>query len=117
MVAIMDGPAGIPAAFRIAGFTTMMYDIVTNVVIPATTSRPKVVPDDLRENNFVTLGTAKDTFSVSPTPNELTMDCVLTCSRGRPNILRKRAPQHERPSPRSLQGPGADRHRWYGGSL
>ena len=68
MVAIIEGPAGIPAAFKIAGFTTMMYDIVTNVVMPATTSRPKVVPEDCSENKSFTLGT-KDTVWVLKTTN------------------------------------------------
>src|SRR5579859_3822325 len=44
MVATIAGWAGMPAAARIAGFTTMMYDMVTNVVIPATASRASVVP-------------------------------------------------------------------------
>src|SRR6266481_7345335 len=69
MVAIMDGPAGIPAAFRIAGFTTMMYDIVTNVVIPATTSRLKVVPAGAREKRSFTLGIAKNTLWTLFSPN------------------------------------------------
>ena len=43
IVATIEGSAGIPAALRMAGFTTMMYDIVTNVVIPAMISRPTVV--------------------------------------------------------------------------
>src|SRR5215467_12665411 len=57
MVAIIEGRAGIPAAFRIAGFTTMMYDIVTKVVRPATASRPRVVPEDCSEKKSFTLGT------------------------------------------------------------
>src|SRR5215469_15815114 len=69
MVAIIDGPAGIPAALRIAGFTTMMYDIVTKVVTPATTSRPSVVPEDSREKKSFTLGTAKNTLSGLPPTN------------------------------------------------
>src|SRR5215469_2307537 len=56
MVAIIEGPAGIPAALRIAGFTTMMYDIVTNMVTPATASRPRVVPEDRSEKKSFTLG-------------------------------------------------------------
>ena len=43
IVATIEGSAGIPAALRMAGFTTMMYDIVTKVVIPPMTSRPIVV--------------------------------------------------------------------------
>ncbi len=44
MVATIEGPSGMPAAFRIAGLTAIMYDIVTNVVTPASTSRRNVVP-------------------------------------------------------------------------
>ena len=43
-VATIDGPAGIPAAVSTAGFTTTMYDMVRNVVTPATISRLNVVP-------------------------------------------------------------------------
>src|SRR5215472_3185462 len=42
-VAVKLGSRGMPAALRMAGFTTTMYDIVANVVSPATTSREKVV--------------------------------------------------------------------------
>ena len=38
MVAVMDGPLGIPAASRMAGLTTMMYAMVRNVVKPASSS-------------------------------------------------------------------------------
>ena len=44
MVAIMEASTGIFAVLRIAGFTTMMYDMVTKVVMPATISRVKLVP-------------------------------------------------------------------------
>jgi len=44
MVAVIDGPAGMPALFRIAGLTTMMYDMVVNVVSPARISRRKLLP-------------------------------------------------------------------------
>jgi len=43
-VATIEGPSGMPAVFRIAGLIAMMYDIVTNVVTPASTSRLTVVP-------------------------------------------------------------------------
>ena len=41
---VTRGPGGIPASLRIAGLTAIMYDIVTNVVTPASTSRRNVVP-------------------------------------------------------------------------
>ncbi len=44
MVATMEASGGMPAAFRIAGLTAKMYDMVMNVVPPANSSRPKVVP-------------------------------------------------------------------------
>src|SRR5215472_1636467 len=53
-VATREGSIGMPAAFRIAGFTTMMYDMVTKVVSPATTSRPKVVPVSSNRKYFAT---------------------------------------------------------------
>src|SRR5271156_2211331 len=43
-VTTIEGPAGIPATLRIAGLTAIMYDIVKNVVRPATISRRIVVP-------------------------------------------------------------------------
>ena len=43
-VATIEGPSGMPAAFRMAGLTAIMYDIVTNVVTPASISRRNVVP-------------------------------------------------------------------------
>src|SRR5271167_1084738 len=33
-VATIEGPSGIPAAFKMAGLTAIMYDIVTNVRAP-----------------------------------------------------------------------------------
>ena len=41
MVATIEGAAGMPADFRMAGFTTMMYDMVTKVVTPAATDKTK----------------------------------------------------------------------------
>jgi hypothetical protein len=43
-VATIEGPSGMPAVFRMAGLIAMMYDIVTKVVMPASTSRRTVVP-------------------------------------------------------------------------
>src|SRR5205085_5288431 len=38
IMATVEGPIGIPAAARMAGLTTMMYAMETNVVMPPTTS-------------------------------------------------------------------------------
>jgi len=44
MVATMEGPRGIPADSRIAGFTMMMQAIVRKVVVPARISWRYDVP-------------------------------------------------------------------------
>jgi hypothetical protein len=38
IVATIDGPKGLPATSSIFGLTTIIYDIVTRVVMPAITS-------------------------------------------------------------------------------
>ena len=43
----------IPVLLRMPGFTKMMYDIVTNVVIPARTSVMKVLPFSRILNNDI----------------------------------------------------------------
>jgi len=54
IVATIDGPRGMPAAERIAGFTMMMYAIVRNVVIPATVSCRYPVPWRSNPKNIFT---------------------------------------------------------------
>jgi hypothetical protein len=54
-VATIDGPSGMPAAFRIAGLTATMYAIVTKVVTPASTSRRRLVPAFSKPKNAASL--------------------------------------------------------------
>jgi hypothetical protein len=52
IVAIIEGPKGIPADSRILGFTTIIYDIVKKVVAPAIISCFTLVPSLLSLKNL-----------------------------------------------------------------
>ena len=56
-VDVNTAPPGIPSRIpNIAGFTARMYDIVRNVVIPATISVLTVVLVGSKPNNFLSMG-------------------------------------------------------------
>jgi len=70
----------------------MMYDMVTKVVMPATTSRPTVVPAGSREKKFFTESTAKNTRSCRPRQPSAPV-LPLSCTDGGGLYLCRRCPR------------------------